>query len=363
MRMSKSNYPVKIEAVCEVDSKYAIGISADANGVFRFNLDSGTGTYISMVPNEGIRKKRLYTTACNKGGLIYFTPFTANDIAVLDTDNYSIFKKEIKNPSGYSEGRKFSGVVEYGNYLFMTPCTYPAVLRINTLTGEMDYYDNWVDGQKFIFRKSPEVVGSHFYVPSVSSDLLLDFDMERCEGYLHHLGVGRGYWSSCFVDDYLWLAPIHQDPIIRWDIHKHTIDKLTEYPKGFEGRDFLFTKIYLNNEGLFAIPARANMCLRIDINKMELNRAPIDEITGNRVTEFLAQMKGCLYLATKSDEGDKYIKLKMEDNTIEPFAFHINDDERKRYCVDFVTDMAEYSEIIRENSLINLGGFLESLTK
>lgn len=361
--MEKNNEYIKIEAACTVESEFAIGMSKETNGIFKLNLRTGLAEYLTLVPEEGINVNRLYTTACYKNGVVYFTPFMANAIAMFDVEKNCVYKKQIKAIKGHSFKKKFSGVIEYGNYVFMTPCTYPAVLRINTINGKLDYFDNWAHGENFLFRKRPEVVGSHFYIPSAVNDALLDFDMEKCEGCIHHIGIGGGYWSACHVDNSLWLAPINQGPVVRWNIDSHEIRKIQDYPDGFEGRGFLFTNIYTNQDGIFLVPAKANMSVQINPNKMNIRRANVDELTDNNVTEFLADMDGFLYLKTVKKGNTTYLRMNKIDNSIESFGFYLMEDNAQKYRKDLIGNISKHGEVIKENAIIGLNDFIEALIR
>ena len=361
--MKNNRLYLKIEAACMTDLGYAIGMTMDSNGLFKLNLENGLAEFIEMIPTEGINISRLYTTAYYKNGMVYFTPHMANDIAIYDLERNNIIKKQVEPVQGRNIKKKFSGIIEYGNYLFMTPCTYPAVLRINTITGKMDYFGNWTNGEKFLFRKRPEVVGSHFYIPSVVNDMLLDFDMEKCEGRIHHIGIGSGYWSACHVDNSLWLAPINQDPVVSWNIDSHEISKIQDYPDGFEGRGFLFTNIYTNQDGIFLIPAKANMSVQINPNKMNIRRANVDELTDNNVTEFLADMDGFLYLKTVKNGHTTYLRMNKTDNSIESFGFYLMEDDAQKYRKDLIGNISKHGEAMKENATIGLNDFIGALIR
>lgn len=354
---------LKIEAACKISSDYAVGIDDGSNCIFKLDTTTGESSLLTMVPGEDIYTGRLYTTALFKNGNVYFTPFSANEIAIYDIEKNSVLKKKITVSHGYNSKKKFSGIVEYGDYLFMTPCTYPAVLRLNTITGETDYYGGWAKGEKFLFRKAPEVFDDHFYLPSTTNDLLLDFDMKNCAGTLYHTGSENGCWSACYHQGNLWLSPIKRDAVIKWNIVNHRSEKIHAFPDGLSGKDFLFTKIYSNSEGLFLIPANTNMAIKIDVENKQLMKADIPGLYGNKITQFLTEMNGYLYLFIMDNNDYKYLRLKMDDNTTDEFGFYLSDREMQRYRQTFAQKSIEQGNILRENKVVNLRDFTGALTR
>lgn len=350
------------EAIAKIDSHIAIGIAFESNGLFEVDMNTGKCNYICMIANERVDGKRLYTAACVKENKVYFVPYTAEEIAVYDINTRSVEKIQFQGlivNKNYKKNRNFNGLVEYKNYIFMIPCTYPAVVRINTQNNRLDYFGEALKNVRFLFRKAPERCGEKFYIPSTINNLVFEFDMKKCIGKLYQVGQSNnGCWSMCVDGENFWLAPNASGPIIKWNQNTNECVMLNGYPEGYKGDGQCFTKAYVHDDMIYMIPAKANMGIRIGIDNMKIEMLDIPELEGNSETAFMFQMDGFLFLNIKKEGIRRGIRLNLNDNSVIPFSFKINDSVMD-FKKDYANGLYSSGEAIRENS--NFG--LEDLIK
>ncbi len=349
------------EAIAKIDDKTAIAIPYDFNAVFKIDLDTEKCRYIGMVPNEKIDGKRLYTQACFTGEKIYFIPAAAKEIAMYDLINEKIskikFNMTFENASMYKKDKNFNGAVMYGKYIFMVPCTYPAVVRINTEDNSISYFANDLENKEYLFRKSIEVDNAFFYVPSAINNLVFEFNMEDCIGKLHQVGKNNnGCWSMCKKNNFFWLAPQSEGPIIKWDSLSGEYTELNVYPSEFVGNGFCFTKIYSSGEELYLIPAMANMAIKISKDE-KIVPAEITKLNNNDVVLFMFELGDYLYLMAQKNECISYIKISVQDNKVSTYNFTYDENELK---ADLRKEMHK-NKIIKENFNWGLKDYIEDV--
>ena len=241
---------LRFEAATKINGLYAIAASYDYNALFNVNLMTGECRYLSMIPGENNIQMRLYSVALKMDNRVYFVPASAREIAVYDLENGRVekidyYKKKRKTTACYKQNSNFNGAVRFGKYIFMIPFTFPGVLRLDTENNTVELYDSWIDGQQFVFKKEPVVVGDKFYIPSSINNLVLEFDMNNCEGHMFAVGKHNlGCWSMFYNEGIMWFSPQENGPIISWNMDNDDVVEYSNYPKGFIGNGFCFTKIY-----------------------------------------------------------------------------------------------------------------------
>lgn len=354
------------EAIAKINEETAYAVSTDFNALFRVNLITKNCSYVGIIPEEKIKSSRLYTKAIYVNGKIYFIPLAAEEIAVYKINENSIYKLPVNSSDdsihiGYRPNRKFSGATMYHDFVFLSPCTYPGVVRINTITDQISYYDQWIGANQYIFRKSLEVVQDSFYVPSTINNLVLKFDMNTCKGHLYQVGKhNAGCWSMCQVGNNFWLAPQKQGPIICWNPLSGSCSEYNNYPDGFQGNGFLFTKIYLAGKKLCLVPALANMGISFSIEDCTMEKSGIADFQNHNAVTLMFELDDYLYLKITDDTKSRLIKCKKGDNFTETISFLFTKGS-ETYCEDFEKCRLKEKKIIRESDCFGLEKYINFL--
>lgn len=358
---------LEFEAFAIVDNETAYAASSTFNALFKVNLITGECTYITMFQNEKCDGKRLYTKALAVDDKIYFVPTAAEEIAVYDVktqsiDKWLIQKADKKKYTFYESNNKFSGGVLYEKYVFMIGSTYPGVLRINIQTGNIDYFAEWINGESFLFRKSPIVDGCRFYIPSVNNNLVLCFDMELCIGRLYHVGnFNKGCWSMCKAGKEFWLAPKEAGPIICWNPNTCEVKEYGNYPKMFKDNGFVFTKIYKQGDNIFLIPSYANMGIKIALTDKKISNSGVFHMKGKEFVAFMIEEENRFYLKIKKTEGIEYVYLDIAENKLYPYKFVFANGYDK-FLEDYFYSVFNKSECVTESETVGLEELLGALS-
>lgn len=367
MKRKASTISLEFEAFTKVDKEVAYAASATFNALFKINLQTGECTYIKMFQNEKCDGKRLYTKALFLNDKIYFVPTSAEEIAIFDIKTQEIKKLSIQNMNKmkcpfYNSNHKFSAGAIYGKYIFMIGSTYPSVLRINAQTERIDYFDEWVNEEPFLFKKSLTIDGSRCYVPSANNNLILCFDMESCVGRLYYVGHSdKGWWSMCKVKNDFWLAPKEAGAIICWNPDTYKMKEYRNYPKGFKDNGFAFTKIYNHGDDIFLIPAYANMGIKIALSNEEISDSGMFCMEKNEFIAFMIEEDDRFYLKMKKRAGDRYVYINTLENKLNLYQFTFANGH-DNFLKDFFNNAFGQTEYIRESLYIGLEELIGALT-
>ncbi|QDR81958.1 hypothetical protein [Sporomusa termitida] len=261
------------------------------NGLFKMEKRTWKAEYMGSFPGEKMEGKRLYTSISSYNEKLYFSPYTANEIAVYDKQNKTFEKFNFNKPKGekaslYCEDYKFSSVVEFKERVFFLPCSYPAIIQLEPTTGHLEYYSEWMGAIRKLQNSiedsyfwKPVITGTHAIIPSANANAVLDFDMET--GVSTVLEVGKkdyNYFSACFDGKDYWLASRCYTPIIRWDKEKNQCFEYSNYPEGFSSTKYNFVGMCVVEDGVWMLPYQANQALRIDIRNGNISFLNAPEI-------------------------------------------------------------------------------------
>lgn len=318
---------LEFEAYVEIENNRAVAVSNEFSGLFYINTVTGNCRFIDLIPNERVDKQRLYTKALYINNKIYFVPYAAKEIAVYNLETKKVYKLLIKEVADngkefYKDNSKFNDGIVYKEYIYMTPCTYPGVLRINTNTDCIDYFNDWLNEEPYIFRKSPCIDENIFYLSSILDNTTLVFDMDSCNGIVKHIGKdNHGSWSICKNNKELWFVPKNQGSIVKWNPETNYIEEYNAYPKTFLGNGFLFTKAFVYENNIYMIPALANMGIKVDCTTGIINQFAIEEVGENTTVYFMFETVNEIYLKIVKETEKKYIKISKVDLRIQEYTF------------------------------------------
>lgn len=358
---------LSFEVMVKTDGDTAYGACKEFNALFRIDLKTGRCTYLKMFPNEAAAGRRLYTSAVLVDSRIYFIPHSAKNVAVFDVNTLEIFNIHIKKaePLQYPHYKpvfKFSSGVLYQDYfIYMICCTYPAIVRIDTRSGETVYYDEWALHNEYAFRRSVCVDGRYIYVSSDMNDVVLRFDMHTGVGRIYHVGShNEGCWCICRVNDAFWLAPRYPGAVIKWNPENGTCEEFETYPEGFDGREFYFTKIYGRGEKIFLFPGHANMGITIDCKTGKMQDAGLDIDMSESIVDYLCELDGFYYFEVKGKEAAEYKRIELSTGKIEAFVFTFaeNIDIYRRDYFEYIN---KNMKIFREVPNFKVGDFVDYL--
>lgn len=246
------------------------------NALFKMDKQTWIAEYVGSFPNE-ISVGVLYGQIAEHDGKLYFAPRLANELAVFDIvtqkfEKISLIKQGIGNSNDYGSNPKFWMTVAYKGCIFFIGLAYPAIIRLDTKTGLLDYFTDWVeplrkissgDGYHFIYGHISE---NKIILPVASANAVVIFDMDKCVSEICEVGSKeRKYRNACFDGENYWLSPRFNGPVVKWNLNTKEYKEYNNYPAGFEPGQVAFCSINYWNNCLWLFPQTANMALKIDV--------------------------------------------------------------------------------------------------
>lgn len=356
---------MEFEAIAEINDRIAVGVLFNSNGLFEINLLTGKCTYIMMVQGELIDQRRLYTSACLVEDKVYFIPYAAKEIAVYDLNKKEIkkvkYNKLDSQPGNYKRKCNFSCHVRYGQYIYMIPCTYPAIVRINTEDDSIEYFDSWNNNIEYMFRKGVMVEEDDFYIPSVINNVVLRFNMKECKAYIYNVGEeNKGHWSIIKHKEWFYLTPMLSESVTKWNYINGEINKLNDLPQDFKGGDFCFSQIYYCNNKMYLIPARANMGIEIKCENEEVKRWNMEELSDTEEVRCMCNMGKRIFLSIKKNGNIHHVFINTENNEVTNVDLYF-DESKKKYEKDYFKLINKKHNIIKESEMYDIENYIESV--
>ena len=260
-------------------------ISRILNGLYKMNIAIGKVNYVCDLPEKNEPDRQAYTDILSYNGKLYFIPAFAKNIAVYDVKLSTFSEINISNYFKKSAGEfNIGGGCIYGEWLYLYPCLSNLLIRINVQNGEVEINDSFIKNNNlkkdiFAYHKRHCQIGNKLYIALASYDGVLCIDMENYEYKTYSIpNNGSGYAAIIDVKDELWLAPHGDGAVVRYNMKSKLIEKLGEYPCGFNRSRGLAFSAFINcsNENLYLLPFAANMIIKVDIEKRIMQQLNIE---------------------------------------------------------------------------------------
>lgn len=211
----------------------------------------------------------------------YVCPVNAQDILVIQ-DGQIIEKIELVREVEHA-GAFYSAVI-LGQFLYLIPNKYPAIVRLNCETGELQY----IRGYNHIFVKCLEETGEWRFGPVLmrpDSDVLRIFSptkdevlvIDNAAGKVQVTSLGVSHDCGCLGGAYdgtdWWLFPYTGKTITRWNEKTGKIQEYSNFPADFactklpsgqRCEDLPFGSIFFHENDVYFAPRWGNMFLRLD---------------------------------------------------------------------------------------------------
>ena len=202
------------------------------NALFKLDKESSKVEYMGSFPNENPYGIRLYSYVVKQCGKLYFVPLNAKEIAVYDLntgqfEKIDFDKNRSKNGIDIVEnnpGFKFSMAVVYSRYIFFIGMCYPAIVRYDTETRNIDYFTDWVNPLKQrgcsgeLYFIGGALDGNKLYLAACETNAVVAFDMNTFKSSVYEIGSKDSkYRGICFDGKHCWLTPRFGVPIVIWD--------------------------------------------------------------------------------------------------------------------------------------------------
>ena len=318
----------------------------------RFAVVQGTKLYVSESDQYNYRYfcdlsedayARHYFVVSGTNGKWYACPFNAQHILAIGKNGIEE-KIELKN--AVDGDAVFSRPKKYDKYLLLLPINYPAVVRYDTLTGEIRYFTEHID--VFVKEKNNrKIIGGSLvyqgslYIASPTDNMMYKLDIESGESSIIELPT-RSRCGANGVVEYggeIWLMPYEGRIVVRWNPKTNEVREYEGFPDDFLCRNpkdgsecmenpFSTPAFYGNDVYLPSCWANMSLKLNIDTGKFE-QWIPVFEREENETKDL------------KSKESYMFIfgKLKEQESSFKIYSFS----RRRLY------DMSPDGTVFQEN--------------
>ena len=211
-------------------------------------------------------------------GAVYVCPYGAQDIAVVKDHKVA---RRIQLANRNEKMNNFCDAWRTGNYLFLIPFQYPAIVRYDTRKDKIDYLegfnDFFVQNVQGEWRIGGSCIWADFLlIGSPIENKVLAIDIKTMEPQL--LTVKSKSCCGCYVmmpaGDEIWMLPVTGKTVVRWNPKTGAVKEYGDMPEGLvcvnRGAEFLcenypFCYGAFCGEKLILPPAWGNMFVSIDI--------------------------------------------------------------------------------------------------
>lgn len=344
----------------------AYGSDYNRNGLFKVNMITGECEYLCLFEEESVNGRRLHCQAVWIDSRIYFIPGAAKNIAVYTPDSNRMEYIEIPSPEPpkytfYNTNFKFIRAIKRENDLWLIPCSYPGIVKINTLNSEINIYDNWIAEDEYFFRLGLCVENNKVMVANGKSNAVLLFNLENKSGVIEHVGRNnQGVMSICKAGDVYWLAPRLPGAIISWNPMTNTIEEYDSYPDDFVSGNIVFSFVYGDLEELIFMPAQANKGIILNQKESCIQSFDFQRHYENSTVGYLFETKDEIFFQeTKGDIFNRIFKMSKNSRSIleYQFSFEDNGDRDK----DALWIMGKRHTAVKETSNFGLEDLIRGL--
>lgn len=232
------------------------------NALFKMDLLTGKINLEQLLSN-GKSGFKQYGAIAYWEGLLVIAPLNARNVLIYDICEKSIVEipLNIKIDSENNFNRFFDIVVYKGN-AFLFPGKFHAIVKINLVSREVEYYTDWYneiktyikDEKKIIFSICNEQVGEKFFLPFWQGNMVMCFDMERKKHEILSFKDINESFSGIKIDEKnFWISLKDTDTILKCDRETRQIVKFENIFGDSEKRMGILSIIPCNNK-FFVIP-------------------------------------------------------------------------------------------------------------
>lgn len=313
---------------------------------------------------------------------LYMCPINAQHILMIDGDGK---RKKIELKQIGKEAASFNWAAAFGQYIILFPLKYPAMVKYDTLTEEVQYFTDCID--KFwdadrVFKVGGGCTkGGKMYLPSMPDSRMYVLDEESGKAF----DVELPFKSDCgymqmipYKDDYIML-PYQGEHISigRWNPETNEAHEYNQYPQGMrcvepvtgaESMERPFSSGAIWGDELYLAPDLANMYVKLNLITGEMTewKPPFDDGEG---TGYFATTAKSRFLRSVVDEngqvkiysypGRKLYEINLNSNGCREIEIHFDAEELKAHEAGFCYSSERLRYCCHENAFNSIRDFLD----
>lgn len=204
------------------------------NAFYRVEKATMKAEFLFHFPGEVRTQGRLFGKPAKVGDWLIFPPRAGNTIALYNLNTEEVKSISIeRNKNGgkvaYRPMAHFLRTISIGNQVYFIPLTYPAIMKLNVQTLELEYLDQWLPllEEKIKKERSPLlnfyfsdalVKGTKAYLPCSCTNCVLIFDLEREDWEIVSIpGTVEAFQTIVFDGEYHWITPRFGGTLTKWN--------------------------------------------------------------------------------------------------------------------------------------------------
>lgn len=297
---SNDPYLLSIGSLCDT-GEHLWFLTLHMNGLFRLNKKTWNAEYIGSFIDEKAFDWRVYHTIHQSGKKLYFSPHSAEAIAIYDlvASSFQYVKLPLPKEKKYNEQSKFSKIVEYDGSLYFIPLHFPGIVKLNIENNSMEMIDQWVKPiKKMIFDPERGYFTNAVYdgargslvLASTNSNVIMEIDLQNKTTTLTSIGSDKcGYLDILLMGDIYWLVSFHKPALVSVNIADNTINEykidLEGIPEDVYGQ---FQKIIHLNNYLYLVPGNIHRMIKFDLTNLSFSYVDefcLDNLQGDTSSE------------------------------------------------------------------------------
>jgi len=268
--------PLYINAACLVE-EWIYFASINSSWLFRLNVETNDleALHILSGTKTGMKFSGLYYY----NGMIWMIPWNADYIYVYKINESVIEQLPLPDEiTGYSNSKQFRKSIIQGKYLWLLPCEYPGIVRVDMEDKTYKIFNDWPAG--IFFDKSKKM---NFKMMTLYENELYLFNdgcnmsikMSTVTGEMTEWKAGCSRFFGTISRNKLYTAPVTEfEPVKIIDLESNRIIKDITLPDKIWLRQpylycYWYTKIAGNK--LFYMPHDANGIIMMDLATDEVN--------------------------------------------------------------------------------------------
>jgi len=306
------------------------------NVLYMYKKQSKETKCIGKISRQNWRHLKI--TENNKK--LYFAPYKSNKIVFFDMDNNKFEQIDFKEDCKYD--LKFIEPVSFKNFVYFIPQKYPAIMRLNTETNEIEYFSDWYNEASKLCKPMLEdwknIIFFNLYIAYANlaliiqgSNAIMFFNMETGAYEIKNVGEkSEQYAFICFDGQNYYISSYYKNYIVKWNKETNEAFKI-KFPSSFSRKDNIccnFAIEYLN-EHIWLFPCAANNAYKINTKTDEITELPeLVEHFGDKKLDwhyqFINAQENTIYASTMNKGIVEYNINTRELNFIKPFNSEID---------------------------------------
>ncbi|MCM1154154.1 MAG: hypothetical protein NC489_15205 [Ruminococcus flavefaciens] len=254
------------------------------NQLYLSDSDKYQYRYFCDLPEDA--RRYHYYILSGGNGKWYACPFNGQHILVIGKTGV---EKKIELKKVIADGDEvFSFPRKYDKYILLLPVNYPAIVRYDTVTEEIEYFTENIGG--YVKEKNGQkitggslVYQGKLYIASPIDNMVYELDITSGESSVIELPIQSrcGGYVIAEYENEIWLLPYDGQVIVRWNPKTNKVREYEGFPEDFICRNSVAGSKCM--EKPFCLPAfygkyvylsrgLANMALKLDMDTGEFER-------------------------------------------------------------------------------------------